>query len=82
MLGPQPRIPGPSVCESFEWPFSLTQSGWEGQPRPCGLLACTVLTFVVKLLRLLVLVNWTHLTLISTSFHECPWNVFVVVVDF
>lgn len=50
-------------------PFSDPGGLGEGAPRPCGLLACTKLTFVVKLLRLLVLVNWTHLPRVGPS---CP----------
>lgn len=50
------RIPGAGERESLCACF-LRLSAWEGAPHPCGLLACTKLTFVVKLLRLLVLVN-------------------------
>lgn len=53
-------------------PFSDTVGSGEGAPHPCGHLACTKLTFVVKLLRLLVLANRTHLLWISPSPPEWP----------
>lgn len=59
-------------------PFSDTVGSGEGAPHPCGHLACTKLTFVVKLLRLLVLANRTHLLRISPRPPEWPYESFLL----
>ncbi|XP_032193820.1 uncharacterized protein LOC116587223 [Mustela erminea] len=63
------RLAGPRARVRVGCRLSLTGSGWEGAPHPSGLLACTKLTFVVKLLRLLVLVDRTRLTLVRIQLH-------------